>query len=78
MPLWALAGARDPLPAPVRRRTLAVVNRLINDGKIPNDLAVDFAMVTARSEVQAQKPEFSRRHVHPAIANAVDSIASGS
>jgi len=48
---------------------------LINDGKIPEDLAIDFAMAIAKSEISTQKPQFSRRSIHPAIQNAIDSLA---
>jgi len=67
--LWDLAYTSDQWK--VQRRLCD----LINGGRITDDLAIDFAMVIARSEVNAQKPQLTRRNVHLAIQNAVDSLA---
>ncbi len=67
--LWFLAYTVDQWA--VQR----LVHGLINNGNIPEDLAVDFAMAIAKSEVHAQKPEFSRLRMHPAIENAINSLA---
>lgn len=66
--LWLLAYVLD------QWKVQNMIYDLINDGKIPDDLATDFAMVIAKSEVRAQKPDFRRRRIHPAIMNAIDSL----
>ncbi len=70
--LWSLAYENDQWS--VQRKLYG----LINDGNIPQDLAIDFAMAIAKSDVNSQKPQLSRRNVHPAIQNAIDSLVWGS
>ncbi len=66
--LWDLAYTADQWK--VQRQ----LSDLINAGKIPDDLAVDFAMIIAKSSVNSQKPQLVRRNVHLAIQNAIDSL----